>query len=666
MKKLHFVKTAVLSVISLFVFICLLKLLPNRRVALPENPRVAIAANNKLDSGVVRKYQDWFSRDFPGERQLLGLIRNALANNTSIQKIPKLNIDWKPSYGWVGVTLFQQGNKPLRWISKQQTLPATINRITSKLRENDHFSDFAVYDPNRCRIMLEIITKEWPLDIEKLNASRLDASRFEPGITGFKLSYNNRYYFYMPTDAVVYSHLLPKHALNFLAKKIGVASQTNKISERARIISALPAAWSMVESAAFVTYGKRVILLYRGYPAPVTLSAKRIYTMSQRSVDWLCDNMTKKGRFLYYYDPVKDTVIDHIHPNRTVKNNYYNILRHSGGIIALLRMYELTRETKYIDAADRAIHFLLKHVKEHTYKDKRACYVYYNNKAKLGGTGVALVALMRYYQLSGDSKYNDYIFGMVQHLLSRITQDGEMLGYYIHPGLNNGKPIISPSEDEKKQLFSFYYPGEALLGLALFERQMNLTPQYKQEVCDAAEKALDFLVKIRPVKYANLFKPLPSDGWLMQAIEEWSYDKRFQKEEYLNFVFNDAVKMMSHTYTTQNAPYYDYPGTFYYNYGDHAYPDAARAEGLIAAYYLAERFGKHELAQHIMENCQMVAKALMLLYNSPESSFMHKYPNKSIGSFRFKFTRQWVRVDTVQHTVCFFIRLLSSLQKDNN
>ncbi len=125
------------------------------------------------------------------------------------------------------------------------------------------------------------------------------------------------------------------------------------------------------------------------------------------------------------------------------------------------------------------------------------------------------------------------------------------------------------------------------------------------------------------------------------------------------------MKMMEYMYTEQDSAYYDYPGTFYYNYGDHAYPDGARGEGLISAYYLAVATGKEELAGKLLEGCIKAAKPLMLLYNSEESTYMHKFPHKSIGTFRFKFTRQWIRIDSVQHTACFFIRLYEALNNRN-
>jgi hypothetical protein len=656
MKKIYIAVSVVIFVATLSIVLCLTESTRDRPVPVVENVKVSDVEETQQENLIIKKYDDWFSRDFTAELKLLGQIRDALINNTDFEQVPRLNVNCKTDYAWIAVSLFQEGNEPIRWISKRKTLPETLTRIVEKLRENERFSKFEVSNLDKCRIMLEVITSEKPLDIDKLYESRTGGNRFEPGITGLKLRYKDKAWFYMPTDAVINSHLLPKHALNFMSKKIGIAERTNKISERIQIMRELPIEWSVIRSTAFISFKNRILPLYRGYPMPVDYSEQRIYEMATKSVGWICDNIGDDGKFLYYYCGVKDSVIDHIHPNRTEENNYYNILRHNGGIIALLKMYELTADDKYITTADKALTFLTKQVRWHSYQGKNACYVFYNKKAKLGGTGTALIALMQYYQITKDPKYNDYIFGMAQHLLSRITMDGEMIGYYIHPRYNKGLPIESPSEKERKELFSFYYPGEALLGLALFEHYMDLTEQQREQIRKSAEKALDFLVNVRPVKYAELFEPLPSDGWLMQAIEEWAYDKQFQKKNYLDFVFNDAKQMISHMYTKQNALYYDYPGSFYYNYGDHAYVDGARAEGLIAAYYLAEKIGEQYLAQYIMENCKTVAKSLMFSFNSEESTYMHKYPNKSIGTFRFKLTRHWVRVDTVQHTSCFFVR----------
>ena len=111
------------------------------------------------------------------------------------------------------------------------------------------------------------------------------------------------------------------------------------------------------------------------------------------------------------------------------------------------------------------------------------------------------------------------------------------------------------------------------------------------------------------------------------------------------------------TYQKDDSPYIDFEGGMYYEYGDHYYPDGARCEGLIAAYYLAKKLKKEKLAQNILENAKKAAKCQFQLQINKYNNFAHKNPKKSANSIKFKATRQWVRVDSIQHVACFFIRL---------
>ena len=115
--------------------------------------------------------------------------------------------------------------------------------------------------------------------------------------------------------------------------------------------------------------------------------------------------------------------------------------------------------------------------------------------------------------------------------------------------------------------------------------------------------------------------------------------------------------MFDNMYTEEDAPWFDYIGGFYYYKGDHVYQDASRCEGVVAAYYLAKYLGDEERAKLIMENMLLSAKGIMYTRHTQQSMYAHKYPQKSLNTFRFKLTRAWVRVDSVQHAACFFARL---------
>ena len=120
--------------------------------------------------------------------------------------------------------------------------------------------------------------------------------------------------------------------------------------------------------------------------------------------------------------------------------------------------------------------------------------------------------------------------------------------------------------------------------------------------------------------------------------------------------------MMEKTYQRDDSPYIDFEGGYYYDYGDHYYPDGARSEGLVAAYYLAKKLGNKDFAEELLQACKNVAACQFQLFNAPEMTYAHKNPARSVNGIRFKATRQWVRVDSIQHVACFFIRLYWALQ----
>lgn len=605
--------------------------------------------------------REFFNQDFSVVNELLKRIRNALVSGKSIN-IGDLDfsgiINFNPQETLVYISLFQTGQKFIRYGSKRKDFETTINRDIEMLRKNKSFQNFSVNDENSCRIMIEYIIDRKKINKNELNSERFDNGRFEIGINGLELRKDGISYYYMPTDAITLSHMGLRSALQTLVRKTPIAKLTNSISERLNILSASnDYEYYLFRSRAFITYKNTCIPLYRGNVRYTEFSYDVLYNQVIKSVDWILDNMYEDGRFLYYYDCCDDTYKDHEHPNRPENNLYYNDLRHCGGVIALIRAYELTSDEKYIKAAKKALNWSVSISKEHDTNWGKAYYAFYNNKAKLGGTGVLLVAMMQYRSFTGDKSFDEYIKGYTRHILSRVYKNGEILGYYIHPKYHNGEPLINMTDEERKETFSFYYPGEALLGLALFANNFLDDENLAKEVRKISKKALDWIVDERPKIYADLFTALPSDAWLMQAIEEWCKDKDFQKQNYINFVFTDAATMVEKTYKRDDSPYIDYEGGYYYVYGDHYFPDGARSEGLVAAYYLAKYLKMDNLAQKLLNACKKVAMCQFHLFNDELNNYSHKNQLRSTNSIRFKATRQWVRVDSIQHVSCFFARL---------
>ncbi len=607
-------------------------------------------------------------KNAPSLSSFFSNLRDSLTYNVPFSSSFDALFDYNKEISQVYITLFQDGNKAIRWGSKKESLSKTINRIIFKLRENSTFAQFKIKESSTCQILFEMVTEEAPCNIRNLTSMRMHSrNRFESGVNGLKYTHAGITRYFMPTDGYTQSIMSVPQLLNHLSKQCGIAKLSDKISQRADLMRREPIEYTFIKSIAYISYNDKVLELERGYPLPVLFNKDIMLDKTIKSIDWLVKNMNEDGSFLYYYDPYKDTVVDDIHPNM-INPLYNNILRHSGGTISLLRGYELTGNTLYLEKAKKSLDFLVSTFRTHKYQNKFACYPFFNSKSKLGGAGIGLVALMHYFIQTGDRSYKKEMDGLVRHILSRVDKDGEMLGYYIHPKFNNGKPLINPKDEVKKELFSFYYPGEALLGLALyFQHVENIDEDLKKDIRTKSEMALDFLVNVRPIKYDYMFESLPADAWLMQAIEEWVKVEELAKESYINFVFNDTKTMFEHMYKNENTldTNKDYIGGFYYEYGDHVYHDASRCEGVVSAYYLAKHLKDEEKATWIMKHMLLSAKGLMKTFHDEKSVYPHINQQKALHSFRFKLTRQWVRVDSVQHAACFFARLYKTDALDN-
>ncbi len=605
------------------------------------------------------KEREFLNKDYPQMKELVKRIRTALSdgekivtNDLDFSEI----IDYENNPNYIYITLFQEGLTPIRWGACRKKLEDVFNRDAEKIKSYKTFPEFDVANPEKCRIMVEYITDETPVETRSIQSATFSERRFEPGVTGIKLILGDDTYFYTPTDAWVLSQMSARQAINTILRKTYIKNLTNSISERIDILKKTPHECFIIKSRAFVSFKDEILPIYRGNVL-YEYSPENIKNIALAGADWILKYQKDNGQFLYYYDAKEDNYVDHEHPNRPEDNLYYNDLRHCGAVVALVRAYQTLNDKKYLEAAKKALDFIITLTEEHDYGDEKAGYIYYNNKAKLGGTGLALVAMMRYRIETGDKSYDEYIKKYTRHLLSRMLESGEFLGYYIHPSYQDGNPLINMSEEERKATFSFYYPGEALLGLGLFANYFEDDEALRSKVIEKSKLALDWIVDERPKFYSDQFTALPSDAWLMQAIEEWASNPEFRKDNYINFVFNDANAMMSRMYKKDDAPFVDYEGGYYYNYGDHYYPDGSRSEGLIGAYYLAEKLGRVELAQKILEHCRNTAKSQMILANNDKNNFAHKNPVKSLGGIRFKATRQWIRIDSIQHVACFYFRL---------
>ncbi|MFK5893017.1 MAG: protein containing Six-hairpin glycosidase-like domain protein [Pseudomonadota bacterium] len=598
---------------------------------------------------------EYLNGQFSAENSLIHLIRSSLSGESKqrISAPENLSFTYHSKISRVSILLFQTGQRPIRYATRRKTLNESLNRIISKIRDHQRFSLFDVTDPNACRILLEVVIDEQPCEIKKLKHSANDRNRFEPGIHGLKFSYPGKTGYFMPTDAVLKNISSVKDILLFLSRKTYIAQQTKKIQQRIKLMKSEPIDFYLVKTVAFISFKNNLYPLLRGFPYPLKpFNQSYLLQSITESINWLVKNLDNNGKFVYFYDAITNSNTDIDHPKNP---NYYNVLRHSGAIIGLLTAYDLTQQDHFLKAARRAIDYLLSTFKTENNgsdsKDKQTiCFPMCNGKSKLGGAGISLVALIRYYQIVKEDKLKIAIEGLVRHILSRIEPDGELFPYYIHPQYNQGKALESMDDSTKKALFSFYYPGEAMLGIALYYQYMpDIDEEFKQLIVIKSKAAMDFLIEQRPLKYPDLFNRVPDDAWLMQAVEEWVKVEGFNKPSYFDFLYKDATAIIEYMRSREDSPLI--------NIG-------ARSEGVIAAYYAAKERGDKEKANYFIKNIIQSAKGLRKTQHTRQSTYAHLYPEKSIGTFSFRMTNQWIRIDSIQHTACLLARLYQSGEVD--
>lgn len=543
----------------------------------------------------------------------------------------------------LALTLYQPGLGRQRSIAMNGTLSEYFSKVTKGISSKDKLSKLDLADNRLCRIQVDfILNPPSPFDfLSAIQSGDGPKRSFEMGIDGLWVQSDKKNYYFMPGDAYTKSTL----SMGQLKRHIGKRFKDTPLNQLK---------FYLLRTESFISYGNEWLKLYRGYPLVGELSKEKLERAVRRGIEYVVKNQKKDGTFLYYYDAALDSFVDEEHPNRDPnKNPYYNILRHSGGGLLLLYDFKLSKNKDLIPHVQSTIDYLITKIKMYkTAAGEQAGYIYDVKKAKLGGTGIALYLFAEYQHLTGDTRYEKYAQWLNAHLLNQIMPSGEF--YYYHIYLD--KKIETP--EENKKLFNFYYPGEAMIGLATYYKYCAKETVEKEVILQKMKSAFNFLLVERPALYKPYYTTLPSDSWLMMAINE-AWDIEGLKEDlYKEFVFQDADKMVSLMYTKENAPYPDYPGSFYYFYGDFPYADGARAEGLNAALELAVKIKDGVKIKKYYEALKLAAWATLHLCNTPESMYFAKNQERAVGGIRFKHTRQWFRIDTIQHVAAFYLKFL--------
>jgi hypothetical protein len=280
------------------------------------------------------------------------------------------------------------------------------------------------------------------------------------------------------------------------------------------------------------------------------------------SADYLVHANNPNGKFIY-----------RINLNSEIRpKDKYNILRHAGTMYALAEYYLRYPDEDTRKVLEKAGGFMQKYFLGPLLEKENLLAIWSPPEitnsgnplqAKLGGTGLGLVALISLEKISPGFTSLDDLQGLGRFIVYMQKRNGNFFSKYI------------PSENGRNDLWqSLYYPGEAALGMIMLY-EIDPSPLW----LEVSMKALTYLAQKRKGQIS-----VPVDHWALLATDKLlsvcSADELSESRELLiNHAIQICKQMLGEQLKHPFNPILD--GSF--TPDGKTTPTATRLEGLLAA-----------------------------------------------------------------------------------
>jgi hypothetical protein len=395
-----------------------------------------------------------------------------------------------------------------------------------------------------------------------------------------------------------------------------------RVGQKAQEIARSTRKYAVFNTISYFGDGKSSWPLFRGNREWKAYSETDIDLALDRAGKYLARAVKDDGRFVYEYKPYRGREVPE-----------YNILRHAGTVFAMMELYGVRKDPEVRKAAERAIGYLLRQVRGGSIAGKPVKFVVEQGEVKLGGNGLAALALAEYARVTGNRKYDDVMRGLGEWILA--TQDA------------NGRFKVHKQSFPLGRVSSFqseYYPGEAIFALM---RIYGLTGEKKW--LDGADAGARYQLKVFSLLDD---KRLPHDHWLLYGLNE--VHRKRPRPEFVDGAMRFARVIIQAQHTRENQPQPDWDGGYYKP--PRSAPTATRMEGLNSAYALARDFGRGADAKQIRWSIEKGTGFLLRMQVGPEIAMYCQDPEASLGGFRESLARASIRVDYVQHSISALLR----------
>lgn len=386
----------------------------------------------------------------------------------------------------------------------------------------------------------------------------------------------------------------------------------------------LPYTYFFTCKSFFMDMDKEVYTLYDarihcGRRITEELTSDFVKEILTTSSGYLNKQMLQTNKFRYGYFPSFNAVMIS-----------YNILRHTGTLWSMMCAYEVTKDDSLIETVNRAIDYLLTQIK---YKDEETAFVVEekSNEIKLGGNGIAIIALSKHMEIFGDRDFTDIIRKLANGIL--FLQD---------PNTGKMKHVLNADDFEVKEEFrTVYYDGESSYALV---KAYDISGDAKY--LDAARLSIDYFIEKDYVKYR--------DHWLAYAMNEFT--KFVHEDKYFTFALRNAWENRERIKQQQ---------TSYHTY----------LELLMETYDMYLRMKKEHISVDYMNQINedefvdiIKYRALHMLdgYFYPEYAMYMERPDKILGSFFVRHDDFRARIDDDQHFIDGYAKYYKLILSDES
>lgn len=365
------------------------------------------------------------------------------------------------------------------------------------------------------------------------------------------------------------------------------------------------------------------------------LDAELLLERAFMAADHLANLVGTTGQMRYLYDPTR---------NRNLMGD--NRLRHAGSTWSLVQAWSRTRHEPWLAAAEAAIEEILRQsvLQERSgpHGGGMTRWLADTSRIKLGGAGLALLALSEYTAATGDDRYLEQARQFALYIVSAQKESGEFVYF------GNMNPEKPPYDQ-----VSSYYPGEAILGLM---RLHSIDPDPLW--LETARRGAMWLIEDRDA--GKPLSGLQNDHWLMMALSRLYAETREPVWLEHSLRLAEAVKLQARRHDEHARYHRDYRGGFYEP--PRSTPAAVRAEGLVAV------LDTCALAQAPCDGVREVLEAtvrhqLQSQY-TPDLLWWMRAPERAVGAFHGGIVDLTIRNDYVQHNLSALLGLERHMRRD--